>query len=221
MGSWHWRGARGGLQGLHARDRRYDGPQQGQQHRRQGRRHAGKLARGEAGTQPHRRRAGYALGGCGGSSSEPLEVTGTERERLTGSCSFRRSTSSNRQQPGATGVPGRLRQTGNRARAQNSRQVRGTLDVPKGNSGADYGDIPSASAIVYDDGQRNPHGATAKGNRGQRAAARTKGTATAGTATRSPGKVLAHIHVATNRNKELQIQVFKSFFILGSGQTST
>jgi hypothetical protein len=54
VGSWQWRGARGGLQGLHARDRRYDGAHQGQQHRRQGRRQLGKLARGEAGTQPHR-----------------------------------------------------------------------------------------------------------------------------------------------------------------------
>jgi hypothetical protein len=88
LGSWHWRGARGGLQGLHARDRRYDGAHQGQQHRRQGRRQLGKLARGEAGTQPHRRRAGYALGGCGGSSSEPPEVTG-RRERLSGSCRFK------------------------------------------------------------------------------------------------------------------------------------
>jgi hypothetical protein len=125
LGSWQWRGARDGLQGLHARDRRYDGAHQGQQHRRQGRRQLGKLARGEAGTQPHRRRAGYALGGCGGSSSEPPEVTGRS-ERLSGSCRFRRSTNSKRTTAGRYGGTGAA--TANRKSRKSAKLQTGTRD---------------------------------------------------------------------------------------------
>ena len=185
MGSWQWRGARGGLQGLHARDRRNDGAHQGQQHRRQGRRQLGKLARGEAGTQPHRRRTGYALGGCGGSSSEPPEVTG-RRERLSGSCRFRRSTSSKRTTAGRYGGTGAA--TANRKSRTSAKLQTGTRDT-RCSEGKQWRRLWRYTVSICDRLRRwtkKSARSYGKKNRGQRAAARTKGTATAGTATRSP-----------------------------------
>ena len=57
----------------------------------------------------------------------------------TGSCSFKLSTSGNKQQPGTTGIPEQPRQTG---KSRTSAKVHGTADVPKRNSGANDGNIP-------------------------------------------------------------------------------